>query len=1063
MTSRHVTKTTEQERLKRDDAAIVSWVNFVLALDKRASASNDDDPAEIAVLKKSKRKSRQRPQSATELVQPLCSAKEMSDGVHLCLVAERVTGEKLRGGGRRGGRAWYLEPRHQVHRHENVTMALEALRKHGYSFVNVGPDDFVQGNEKLIVSAMSCIVRRFQLGSSGRESMLQWFSTLIDDDDSTFDLYDIDGETLMLALGTLCQERGFPMPLVSEDSSEVETVAEVAWRCFGVPASLLREEEGPLVSTFALELWLSLLKMRTATKQEEVPIWLPPPPIESEREDTALSEETKLEIARAARVETCANTAFTESQVKTSSGEKLLLLQFDDSVSDSVKQQLLPQDVSVSFESSNGFIAEDVHIEQFESQIAIRFRALRCLTSATARISVFGHVCSHVPLFVWPRGMQLEVSPHAVLEAVRPTVSVSDDTVSLESHSQYSHSEVLKSETVTGTGAYEITVTPTPSSTSSQTVLVRAHFESDTAHFVDLASLDMCEVAASPVVPVAPAPSSVAPCSVSPVALCIIRMLRDTCQMRHGTPLRELAERADVIDITRVALFNEETQADGRKCELTMSAKLSNLAAADSDGLCYAAVFVNGALSLWQSFHVAQIDMSKCEVRVESPVVLAETPLKVQATLAVQSLPFFNVPVTVTFAEGEKRMECPLHRSDVNTFNGAVALPQGDWHVTAALEINQQTVTLPVTLLTAPSFLESSETSGKPSSVLSVPTVNAADFRVDVPPNVEPNTICVVEVITTQLFATAVERGYVEIAVLPDGGNPAAEILSVSTRRCDTSKSQKRVVRIACVPRVSVPHATRLRCRALALAVLADVFSVHEEGRMRHRYLVRIAVNRLLQRSFDHQLDSATRDLLLRDAFGELSDVRFSLPCEKAKSKEPRQLIDSERDATEVELRHYDALVLQYANALQQRRRAATVLAQLLSGISVLKFAGGASSARPKLRKLLVTSDVASLYWFSGRNKRKDVPLASITSVQVGKKTAALARGALRRYPPELCASVVSAQRTVDLMFENRRDRDCFVEAFRTILLYRREKVLRLLRDTSARVSADVAFATSHE
>lgn len=85
--------------------------------------------------------------------------RDFCDGTALINLLEVCSGESL---GRHCRR-----PTMKLQRLENCTLALNFLRAHGVRLVNIGPEDIVEGREKLILGLLWSIILHYQIALSG--------------------------------------------------------------------------------------------------------------------------------------------------------------------------------------------------------------------------------------------------------------------------------------------------------------------------------------------------------------------------------------------------------------------------------------------------------------------------------------------------------------------------------------------------------------------------------------------------------------------------------------------------------------------------------------------------------------------------------------------------------------------------------------------------------------------------------------------------------------------------------------------------------------------------------
>lgn len=82
-------------------------------------------------------------------------ATDLSDGVKLVQLME-IMGDTTLG-------RFYLNPRMRVQKAENVNLALEFIKSRGVVLTNVGAEDIVDGNLKLILGMIWTLILRFTI------------------------------------------------------------------------------------------------------------------------------------------------------------------------------------------------------------------------------------------------------------------------------------------------------------------------------------------------------------------------------------------------------------------------------------------------------------------------------------------------------------------------------------------------------------------------------------------------------------------------------------------------------------------------------------------------------------------------------------------------------------------------------------------------------------------------------------------------------------------------------------------------------------------------------------
>ncbi|EST09277.1 EF-hand, Ca insensitive [Kalmanozyma brasiliensis GHG001] len=99
-------------------------------------------------------------------------ASDLSDGVKLVQLME-IMGDTTLG-------RYYMNPRMRVQKAENVNLALEFIKSRGVVLTNVGAEDIVDGNLKLILGMIWTLILRFTIadiseeGVTAKEGLLLW-------------------------------------------------------------------------------------------------------------------------------------------------------------------------------------------------------------------------------------------------------------------------------------------------------------------------------------------------------------------------------------------------------------------------------------------------------------------------------------------------------------------------------------------------------------------------------------------------------------------------------------------------------------------------------------------------------------------------------------------------------------------------------------------------------------------------------------------------------------------------------------------------------------------------
>jgi filamin len=80
---------------------------------------------------------------------------DFTDGVQLCSLLEIVSGKKLP--------KWNARPRVRAMKLENVSIALQFLKREGINLVSVGPEDVVDSKLKLILGLLWTLILRYSV------------------------------------------------------------------------------------------------------------------------------------------------------------------------------------------------------------------------------------------------------------------------------------------------------------------------------------------------------------------------------------------------------------------------------------------------------------------------------------------------------------------------------------------------------------------------------------------------------------------------------------------------------------------------------------------------------------------------------------------------------------------------------------------------------------------------------------------------------------------------------------------------------------------------------------
>lgn len=110
----------------------------------------------------------------------------------------------------------------------------------------------------------------------------------------------------------------------------------------------------------------------------------------------------------------------------------------------------------------------------------------------------------------------------------------------------------------------------------------------------------------------------------------------------------------------------------------------------------------------------------------------------------------------------------------------------------------------------------------------------------------------------------------------------------------------------------------------------------------------------------------------------------------------------------------------------------------MLEGRCFTKHARG--KGRPAKRAVFVVEagPQSCVYWAAAGSRQRDpsrcIPIATITDVFEGKHTEPFQRRSADKVEEEVCLSIVSAERTLDLQARNRQERDAFFTGIKSML-----------------------------
>ncbi|PAV76656.1 hypothetical protein WR25_23382 [Diploscapter pachys] len=160
---------------------------------------------------------------------------DLSDGVVLIRLVEALQGRRYY------GKVYDNNPT-EIQKLMNVQMELDALREDGVKTVNIGTHDIVEGNTKLILGLIWCLVQRYQIASKTKippkKLMMAWIQSVLSELKLTnFRTNWNDGKALSALLEYcqpgLCQEwRGLDPGRAIENCERALLLAE---RYLGVP------------------------------------------------------------------------------------------------------------------------------------------------------------------------------------------------------------------------------------------------------------------------------------------------------------------------------------------------------------------------------------------------------------------------------------------------------------------------------------------------------------------------------------------------------------------------------------------------------------------------------------------------------------------------------------------------------------------------------------------------------------------------------------------------------------------------------------------------------------
>ncbi|CAG0902821.1 unnamed protein product, partial [Cyprideis torosa] len=160
---------------------------------------------------------------------------DLSDGLKLIALVEQLTGRRIR-----------KIPRPINHHQwlENVQFALNAIEEDGIKLVNIGNEDIVNGNLKLILGLIWSLINRYQIGRTNfppKKLMLAWLQAVLPECKVKNFTTDWNSGIYLSALLDFCQPGLFPHWRELDQRQgqrNCERAMELAQKEFGIPMVL---------------------------------------------------------------------------------------------------------------------------------------------------------------------------------------------------------------------------------------------------------------------------------------------------------------------------------------------------------------------------------------------------------------------------------------------------------------------------------------------------------------------------------------------------------------------------------------------------------------------------------------------------------------------------------------------------------------------------------------------------------------------------------------------------------------------------------------------------------
>lgn len=101
---------------------------------------------------------------------------DLGDGIMLCNLMEIISNKKIK--------RWNTKPRMIVHKLENLNKALTFIQSEGIKIVNIGANDIIDGNLKIILGLIWTLILRYQINKGGdskgaKAELLEWVNKQI--------------------------------------------------------------------------------------------------------------------------------------------------------------------------------------------------------------------------------------------------------------------------------------------------------------------------------------------------------------------------------------------------------------------------------------------------------------------------------------------------------------------------------------------------------------------------------------------------------------------------------------------------------------------------------------------------------------------------------------------------------------------------------------------------------------------------------------------------------------------------------------------------------------------